>query len=159
MGRSVAVTHLSDQVGTFCVLALDRLEELGRARPGDGTEVLLELFLGHTDTRVCTQMKGTWISSLCSGVGANKAPKTQPSLRTSDDDPSTFCVGNDTHVQARCGSHDGRVGERDESDFFERIVRVRDCGGARQFRPQGFLARTTSGWNVRSSRTKTSRSL
>lgn len=53
------VTHLSDQVGTFCVLALDRLEEFRRARPGDGPEVLLELFLGHTNTRVCTRTRGT----------------------------------------------------------------------------------------------------
>lgn len=55
--------------------------------------------------------------------------KTRHSPRTSDDDPSAFCVGNDAHVQARCGSHNTRVGERDEPDFFEGIVGVRDCGG------------------------------
>lgn len=62
------LTHLSDQVGTFCVLALDRLEEFRRARPGDGSEVLLELFLGHTDTRVCESQNGLHQLSPRSGM-------------------------------------------------------------------------------------------
>lgn len=52
--RVKAEPKLADQVAAVALLEL--LEELGRARAGDGAEVRRELFLGHADARVCVDV-------------------------------------------------------------------------------------------------------
>lgn len=47
------LTELSDKIAIRAAPLVRLLQELARARPGDGTEVLGQLLLAHSDTGIC----------------------------------------------------------------------------------------------------------